>query len=84
MKPVVDLMDNSIKELSKLVPNEHQMKCDICGQIMDRRDLSQVFAHEDCNGIPKDYGIIEQIPHTGGQKNEILRNNWKFGISRKR
>ena len=68
MKPIVDLMDESIKKISKLVPNEHQMKCNACGQIMDLRDLSQVFAHEECNGIPIDYRKMEQIPHSSAQK----------------
>lgn len=44
------------------------MKCNNCGQIMDLRDLSQVFAHEDCNGIPIDYKTMKQIPHSGAQK----------------
>ena len=68
MKPIVDLMDESIKKLSKLVPKEHQMNCNTCGQIMDLRDLSQVFAHEECNGIPIDYEAMEQIPNSGAQK----------------
>ena len=25
------------------------------------RDLSQVFAHEECNGIPVDYSKLEKI-----------------------
>jgi len=32
------------------------------------RDLSQVFAHEPCDGTPKDYDKVEQIPHSGSQK----------------
>lgn len=37
------------------------MKCNNCGQEMDLRDLSQVFAHEGCNGIPIDYSTLEKI-----------------------
>ena len=33
----------------------HKMNCNTCGQVMALRDLSQVFAHEDCNGVPIDY-----------------------------
>jgi len=47
---------------------KHEMKCNSCGQIMDLRDLSQVFAHEECNGIPIDYATMEQVPHSGAQK----------------
>lgn len=50
------------------VPKEHQMKCNTCGQIMDLRDLSQVFAHEECNGIPINYDKMEQIEHDQGVK----------------
>ena len=52
-----------MKELGK-----HEMRCNSCGQIMDLRDLSQVFAHEECNGIPVNYATMEQIPHTGARK----------------
>lgn len=45
--------------------NEHEMKCNTCGQIMDLRDLSQVFAHEECNGIPIDYSTMEPIENSG-------------------
>jgi len=47
---------------------EHEMKCNNCGQIMDLRDLSQVFAHEKCNGMPIYYEILGQIEHTKGVK----------------
>jgi len=70
MKPTVNLFDKAINDLNKLsnVPKEHQMKCSNCGQIMDLRDLSQVFAHEDCNDIPIDYKTMKQIPYSGSQK----------------
>ena len=68
MKPIVNLMDKSIKKSSKLIPNEHQMRCNSCGQIMDLRDLSQVFAHEECNGNPINYDTMKQIPYSGAQK----------------
>jgi hypothetical protein len=68
MKPIVDLMDNSINKLKKLVPKEHQLICSDCGQIIDMRDLSQVFAHEPCDGIQKNYNDVEQIPYSSSQK----------------
>lgn len=33
-------------------PKEHQLECPVCGQIIDMRDLSQVLAHEPCDGTP--------------------------------
>lgn len=50
------------------VPKEHQLICPDCKQIIDMRDLSQVFAHEPCDGNQKDYEKIEQIPYSGSQK----------------
>ena len=47
---------------------EHEMRCNSCGQIMDLRDISQVFAHEDCGGSPVDYAAIEQIQYSWSQK----------------
>jgi len=52
----------------KQIPKEHQMKCNTCGQIMDLRDLSQVFAHEDCNGIPIDYETMDQTLYLSSKK----------------
>ena len=43
---------------------EHKMKCNSCGQEFDMRDLPQVFAHEECNGIPVDYSKLEKINTT--------------------
>ena len=45
--------------------DEHEMICNGCGQIIDMRDLSQVFAHESCDGTKKDYDNIKQISHSG-------------------
>jgi len=50
------------------VPKGHQLICSDCGQIIDMRDLSQVFAHEPCDGIQKNYDEIEQIPYSGSHK----------------
>jgi len=50
------------------IPQKHQLICSKCGQMIDMRDLSQVFAHEPCNGIQKDYDNIENIPCSGSQK----------------
>ena len=50
------------------VPKEHQLECPVCGQIIDMRDLSQVLAHEPCDGTPKDYNNIEKIPYSGSAK----------------
>lgn len=48
--------------------NSHFINCSVCGQDIDCRDLSQVFAHEPCDGNHKDYNTVEQIPHNGSQK----------------
>lgn len=50
------------------VPKEHQNSCTVCWQMFDMRNLSQVFAHEDCDGTHKNYDSVEQIPHTSAQK----------------
>ncbi len=55
-----------MKESNK-TPKEHSMNCQVCGQEMDLRDLSQVFAHEPCEGFVN-YETMEKIPHTGAQK----------------
>ena len=46
---------------------QHKMNCNSCGQEFDMRDLSQVFAHEECNGMPVDYSKLEKI-NTFAQK----------------
>lgn len=28
-----------------MIPQEHQLKCETCGEIIDMRDLSQVLSH---------------------------------------
>lgn len=50
------------------VPQEHKLICPKCKQVIDMRDLSQVFAHEPCDGTKKDYRNIGQITHSGSQK----------------
>jgi hypothetical protein len=50
------------------VPKKHQLICSQCKQIIDMRDLSQVFAHEPCDGVQKDYAKIQKIKHTKGIK----------------
>jgi hypothetical protein len=40
---------------------QHKINCNSCGREFDMRDLSQVFAHEECNGIPVDYTNLEKI-----------------------
>lgn len=37
------------------------MNCNSCGQEFDMRDMSQVIAHEECNGMPVDYSKLEKI-----------------------
>ena len=49
-------------------PKEHQLICSECERIIDMRDLSQVFAHEHCDGTQKNYLEIEKIPYSGSQK----------------
>lgn len=47
---------------------EHTNNCSVCGQEFDMRDLSQVFAHEPCDGKHKDYNNIEQIQFVSSKK----------------
>jgi len=47
---------------------EHKMNCNTCGQEIDMRDLSQVFAHEPCDGQYKDYNNIEKIEFVSSKK----------------
>ncbi len=64
MKPIENLMSESINKLTQLIEKKHKMNCSNCGQEIDMRDLSKVFAHEDCNGMPINYETMEQIPHS--------------------
>lgn len=48
MKPVVDLMDRSIRKLNKLIESNHLMTCNNCGLKFDMRNLSEVIDHEYC------------------------------------
>ena len=67
------------------IPKEHRMNCNSCGQAMDLRDLSQVFAHEECGGIPIDYDKIRQAAYSGSQKigsSEVdLKNKGKINLN---
>jgi hypothetical protein len=86
MKLIVDLMDESIKKLSKLIEDSrHKMDCNNCGQEFDMRDLSQVFAHEKCNGMPIDLENIKKIPHSGairiGESILHTKNNGKINLN---
>ena len=47
--------------------NKHIMNCNACGQEIDMRNLSQVFAHEPCEGIV-DYETMEKITQSGSIK----------------
>lgn len=40
---------------------EYKMKCNSCGQEFDVRDLSQVFVHEECGGMPVDYSNLKKL-----------------------
>jgi poly-D-alanine transfer protein DltD len=52
---------------------EHKMNCNKCGQEFDMRDLSQVFAHEPCNGNWVDYTKLKKINKTAKEvKKPIL------------
>jgi hypothetical protein len=48
MKPIVDLMGESIDKLKKLTEKKHFMKCNNCGLDFDMRHLNQVMKHESC------------------------------------
>lgn len=85
MKPIENLMDESINKLSKLLEDsKHKMDCCQCGQPFDMRDLSQVFAHEPCNGWV-DYKTMEKIPHSGsiriGEPILHTKNNGKINLN---
>lgn len=43
---------------------KHKNNCSKCGQEFDMRYLSQVFAHEECEGIPVDYSKLAEINKT--------------------
>jgi len=43
----------------------HKMNCNNCGQEFDMRDLSQVVAHEECEGVQLDHSKLVKL------------NNWK-------
>lgn len=51
-----------------MIPEEHKMNCGTCGQEIDMRDLSQVFAHEDCEGEHIDYSKTIKITHSGARR----------------
>lgn len=56
---------------------EHEMICRECGQVMDLRDLSQVLAHENCNGIPVNYLKVNKVECSGSMKlgDPVLNTN---------
>lgn len=56
------------KKKGKIRNIDNYMNCNSCGQIINLSDLSQVFAHENCNGIPIDYNKIRQIEHSRSKK----------------
>ncbi len=85
MKQIENLMDESINKLSKLVEDsKHKNNCAVCGQEFDMRYLSQVFAHEPCNGFV-DYETMEQIPRSGavriGEPILHTKNNGKINLN---
>lgn len=80
MKPIENLMSESIEKLTELIEKKHKNNCPVCGQEFDMRDLSQVFAHEPCDGTIKDYDNIEEIPHSGSKRigEDITWSNAKW------
>lgn len=51
-------------------PQEHQMKCPTCGEIIDMRDLGQVLSHGmmnketgqyECKPVDADYGSSKKV-----------------------
>ena len=48
MKPITEIMGESIDKLKRLTEKNHLMKCNSCGLEFDMRDLGQVMKHEDC------------------------------------
>jgi len=55
-------------KIKNMIPKEHQLKCCNCAQIIDKRDLSQVFAHEVCNGPIYDEDEIKKISYSSSKK----------------
>ena len=84
MKKINKLMSDSIEKLEKLTNKDHVMNCNVCGQEMDLRDLSQVFAHEPCNGFV-DYDKVEKIQHSGaikiGEPILYTKNNGEINLN---
>lgn len=56
-------MKNGNEPVHHTTMGEHIMNCNTCDQEIDLRDLSQVFAHEECGGEHINYNKTEQIPH---------------------
>jgi len=67
MKKDENLNNESMAEITKLIDKKHKMNCNVCGQEIDMRDLSQVFAHEPCKGFVN-YETMEKIPFSGSKR----------------
>lgn len=45
------------------IPQEHQLKCEVCGEIIDMRDLGQVLSHgfNECKPAQADYSTSKKV-----------------------
>lgn len=51
------------------IPTEHQLKCEMCGQIIDMRDLGQALSHGVYNELTDKYECIPvDVPYSTSKK----------------
>lgn len=45
------------------IPEEHQLKCERCGEIIDKRDLGEVLTHgfNECIPVQTDYSTSKKV-----------------------
>lgn len=53
------------------IPDEHRLKCETCGKIIDMRDLGQVLSHGNFNADAGKYQCLEEeidLPYTSSKR----------------
>lgn len=51
------------------IPQEHQLICETCGQVIDMRDLGQVLSHGVFNELTGKYEcILVDVPYSASKK----------------
>lgn len=62
------------------IPDEHRLKCETCGKIIDMRDLGQVLSHGNFNADADKYQCLEEgivLPYTS------WNNRWNWTKDKK-